>query len=102
VKEAGEQPGQGIACVALLLSAGVAGYLVRPATAQPAKTIRIAFLQGEQLARVKRPGTTPRDAIRALPAGPTVADSTLPSREPPGHPGSRRPQLALARADLRT
>jgi hypothetical protein len=34
VKEAGEQPGQGIACVAVLLSAGVAGYLVRPATAR--------------------------------------------------------------------
>ena len=61
-----------IACIALLLSAGIAGYLVRPATAQPAKTIRVAFLQGEQLARVKRPGTTPRDAIRALLAGPTV------------------------------
>lgn len=64
----------GIAVVALLLSVGVAGYLVRPATAQPAQTVRVAFLQGEQLARVKRPGTTPRDAIRALLAGPTVAE----------------------------
>jgi hypothetical protein len=64
----------GIVCVALLLLAGAAGYLVRPATAQPAKTIRIAFLQGEQLARVMRPGTLPRDAIRALLAGPTVAE----------------------------
>lgn len=64
----------GIVFVALLLSVGVGGYLVRPATAKPAQTVRIAFLQGEQLARVKRPGATPKDAIRALLAGPTVAE----------------------------
>jgi peptidoglycan hydrolase-like protein with peptidoglycan-binding domain len=64
----------GIVFVALLLSVGIAGYLVRPATARPAQPVRIAFLQGEQLARVKRRGATPKNAIRALLAGPTVAE----------------------------
>jgi L,D-transpeptidase catalytic domain/Sporulation and spore germination/Putative peptidoglycan binding domain len=36
--------------------------------------IRVAFLQGEQLARVSRPGRTPRDAVAALIAGPTAAE----------------------------
>jgi peptidoglycan hydrolase-like protein with peptidoglycan-binding domain len=37
-------------------------------------TIRVAFLQGEQLAEVPRDGTTPADAVRALIAGPTSAE----------------------------
>src|SRR4051794_1704476 len=37
-------------------------------------TIRVAFLQGEQLAEVRRRGTTPTAAVRALIAGPTSAE----------------------------
>ena len=37
-------------------------------------TIRVALLQGEQLAEVPRRGTTPADAVRALIAGPTSAE----------------------------
>jgi hypothetical protein len=39
-----------------------------------AATIRVAFLQGEQLAEVRRPGATPLAAVRALIAGPTSAE----------------------------
>jgi peptidoglycan hydrolase-like protein with peptidoglycan-binding domain len=42
------------------------------ATAQP--RVPVYFLQGEQLARVDRPGTTPLDAVRLLIAGPTRAE----------------------------
>jgi hypothetical protein len=37
----------------------------------------VYFLQGEQLARVTRPGTTPLDAVRQLIAGPTRAEVGL-------------------------
>jgi peptidoglycan hydrolase-like protein with peptidoglycan-binding domain len=36
--------------------------------------VRVAFLQGEQLARVRRDGTTAADAVRELIAGPTQAE----------------------------
>ena len=39
-----------------------------------APPIRVAFLQGEQLAEVPRPGATPLAAVRALIAGPTSAE----------------------------
>lgn len=42
------------------------------AAAQP--RIGVYFLQGEQLARVNRTGTTPLDAVRLLIAGPTRAE----------------------------
>jgi hypothetical protein len=41
---------------------------------QTRATVRIAFLQGEQLARIARSGTTPSDAVKALIAGPTTAE----------------------------
>ena len=41
-------------------------------TAQP--QVPVYFLQGEQLARVDRPGSTPLDAVRQLIAGPTRAE----------------------------
>jgi peptidoglycan hydrolase-like protein with peptidoglycan-binding domain len=37
--------------------------------------VPVFFLQGEQLARVDRTGTTPLDAVRALIAGPTRAEA---------------------------
>jgi peptidoglycan hydrolase-like protein with peptidoglycan-binding domain len=42
--------------------------------ADSAATIRVAFLQGEQLAEVRRPGATPIAAVRALIAGPSSAE----------------------------
>jgi len=42
--------------------------------ADSAATIRVAFLQGEQLAEVRRRGTTPIAAVHALIAGPTSAE----------------------------
>jgi hypothetical protein len=41
-------------------------------TAQP--QVPVYFLQGEQLARIDRPGATPLDALRQLVAGPTRAE----------------------------
>jgi peptidoglycan hydrolase-like protein with peptidoglycan-binding domain len=45
-----------------------------PAGAGSVVSVRVAFLQGEQLARVTRPGTTAADAVRQLIAGPTRAE----------------------------
>ena len=39
-----------------------------------AGSVRVAFLQGEQLSVVARPGATPTQAVRALLAGPTAAE----------------------------
>jgi peptidoglycan hydrolase-like protein with peptidoglycan-binding domain len=44
------------------------------AAAPAAPHVRIYFLQGEQLARVTRPGATAEDAVRQLVAGPTPAE----------------------------
>ena len=44
------------------------------ADAQPSGTVRVAFVQGEQLVSIARPGTTPRDAVSDLIAGPTAAE----------------------------
>jgi peptidoglycan hydrolase-like protein with peptidoglycan-binding domain len=54
------------------------------ATAQP--RVPVYFLQGEQLARVDRPGRTPLDAVRLLIAGPTRAEHNEGFRTyvPPG------------------
>ena len=49
----------------------------RPALADAehaAGSVRVAFLQGEQLSVVARPGATPTQAVRALLAGPTAAE----------------------------
>ena len=59
------------ALVAIAATLAVVGAV--PATpAQP--RVPVYFLQGEQLARVDRPGTTPLDAVRLLIAGPTRAE----------------------------
>jgi peptidoglycan hydrolase-like protein with peptidoglycan-binding domain len=46
-----------------------------PATSPPA-TVPVAFLRGEQLARVPRPGRHAGAAVRALIAGPTAAEAS--------------------------
>jgi hypothetical protein len=59
--------------IALLALAVVAAIGAKSATtAQP--QVPVYFLQGEQLARVDRPGATPLDAVRQLIAGPTRAE----------------------------
>jgi hypothetical protein len=58
--------------------AGAAGAAVAvfagPAAAQPHARVSVFFVQGEQLARVARPGATPTDVVRQLVAGPTAAE----------------------------
>jgi murein DD-endopeptidase MepM/ murein hydrolase activator NlpD len=68
--------------LALLLLLATAG----PAAAAPPGQVDVAFLQGEQVVTVARPGTTADAAVRALIAGPTAAEkrekitSTVPRR----------------------
>ena len=48
----------------------------RPGTAGPgARTVKVAFLQGEQIVYVDRPGSTLSGAVRALLAGPTTGEA---------------------------
>jgi peptidoglycan hydrolase-like protein with peptidoglycan-binding domain len=63
-----------------------AAVLLALLTAAPASAdVQVAFLQGEQVAYVDRPGATAADAVRALVAGPTAAErareitTTVPS-----------------------
>ena len=65
-----------ILCVLGLSALGGAAALERSqaAGAGSAASVRVAFLQGEQLARVRRPGATAADAMRQLLAGPTRAE----------------------------
>jgi lipoprotein-anchoring transpeptidase ErfK/SrfK len=44
-------------------------------SARDAVTVKVWFLQGEQMIAVDRPGSTVDDAVRALVAGPTAAES---------------------------
>lgn len=62
-----------LAVSALALVLGV-GASVSSASAT-APTVKVWFLQGEQVIAVDRPGSTAEDAIRALLAGPTVAEA---------------------------
>lgn len=59
----------GLLSLAALLAAGGAGA---SSAAQP--RVSVYFLQGEQLAKVSRRGSTPVDAVRSLIAGPTRAE----------------------------
>lgn len=58
---------------ALLAVAALAAFGVASAPSAESQ-VPVYFLQGEQLARVNRPGTTPLDAVRQLVAGPTRAE----------------------------
>jgi hypothetical protein len=61
--------------VRALLAIAAVWSLTGAAPAEPAQQrVPVYFLQGEQLARVDRPGTTPLDAVRQLIAGPTRAE----------------------------
>jgi hypothetical protein len=62
------------AIVISLVAFPMAAQLHATGAADSAATIRVAFLQGEQLTEVRRPGTTPIAAVRALIAGPTSAE----------------------------
>lgn len=69
--------------VRLLSATAIVGLLVpltadaRPRSSVEAHaggTVRVAFLQGEQLALVSRRGATPSDAVKVLIAGPTAGE----------------------------
>jgi hypothetical protein len=67
------KPWRGIAVVALL-STALASAAAFPARSGTAATLKVWFLQGEQLVSVDRPGSTASDAVAALLAGPTAAE----------------------------
>jgi hypothetical protein len=48
----------------------------QPPTAPRTATVRVAFLRGEQLVRVRRPGRRAADAVRELIGGPTEAEAS--------------------------
>jgi Sporulation and spore germination/L,D-transpeptidase catalytic domain/Putative peptidoglycan binding domain len=59
-----------------LLLLGAALVSVATASAAPTKAhVAVFFVQGEQLVRVARPGTTPTDAVRQLMAGTTPSEA---------------------------
>jgi lipoprotein-anchoring transpeptidase ErfK/SrfK len=60
-------------CAVVLAVAALATGLTAGATAAP--TVKVFFGQGEQLAAVTRPGATVQDALAALVAGPTAAET---------------------------
>src|SRR5438270_8653130 len=62
-----------ILLLSILLALSLQGQA--PAATQ-ASTVSVAFLQGEQLVPVRRPGRTAADAVRDLLAGPTPAEKT--------------------------
>jgi hypothetical protein len=63
----------------LLVAAALLAVLapVRPASAEEAQqsTVKVWFLQGEQMISVDRPGATVADAVRQLLTGPTAAEA---------------------------
>src|SRR5690349_3426391 len=61
---------------ALVLGAFALSLVGARADAAPRATgtVRVAFVQGEQLVRIARAGSTPRDALNDLIAGPTAAE----------------------------
>ena len=67
--------------VAVLLALAATFAAVGATSASGAQPhLPVYFLQGEQLARVTRPGATPLDAVRQLIAGPTPAERALDFR----------------------
>ena len=74
-----------------LLSTTLAAALLASAaggSGSPSATVKVAFLQGEQVVTVPRSGSTLRQAIGALLAGPTAAEQRreIASAVPPGTP----------------
>ena len=75
----------------VLFSATLATAALAAATggsSSPSATVKVAFLQGEQVAYVARNGSTLRQAVAALLAGPTTAEQRreIASAVPPGTP----------------
>ena len=62
--------------VALVVLALAFGF-VFPTGSNAAATLKVWFLQGEQMAPVERPGSTAADAVAALLVGPTAAERRL-------------------------
>lgn len=58
---------------AVAMSIGAAAAV--PASAGQGPTVKVWFLQGEQMIAVSRPGATAEDAVRQLLAGPTAAET---------------------------
>jgi hypothetical protein len=80
----------------LLLTLGLLSVPTAPAAqSQPAATVRVAFLRGEQLVRVRRPGGRAVDAVRALIAGPTATEAVH------GYTTAIRPHAHLLRLTIR-
>ena len=69
-----------LATIALVLAPGGAG--------SQSATVKVAFLQGEQVVYVNRSGSTLRQAVTALLAGPTAAERKreIASAAPAGTP----------------
>src|SRR6185503_474461 len=59
----------------LALLAAVATALAVATSAAGAATVKVWFLQGEQMIAVDRPGSSGADAVRELLAGPTAAET---------------------------
>lgn len=59
----------------ILAIAAVAPAAAAPAGESQAASVRVYFLQGEQLVTVTRPGSTVKAAVNALLAGPTRAET---------------------------
>ena len=59
-----------------LLAVAVLPAAAAPSAAAPAPDeVRVAFVYGEQLIQLSRPGATPGDALAQLVAGPTAAEA---------------------------
>lgn len=79
-----------VAAIAVVLSISLAVVFASAATGSrgAAQTVKVAFLQGEQIGYVDRPGSSLEAAVRALLAGPTTAEARreLTTHVPPGTP----------------
>jgi hypothetical protein len=62
---------------ALGLFLGPAAQAEGQSSASSSPTVKVWFLEGEQLASATRPGTSPQDALQALLKGPTAAEYKL-------------------------
>ena len=80
------RPLRGAPVRVLLLVGLLFGAVVLPATANA--TVKVAFLQGEQVVTVDRPGSTIRQAANALLAGPSPAEKQreITTQVPSGTP----------------
>ena len=67
--------GLGRALLAASALAAATGLVASPGGAASPDSVEVWFLQGEQVIAVQRPGATQADAIRALLAGPTAAET---------------------------